>query len=61
MPQQVETFFSCLDSNNRNDWLSIAEFNLERRVTQGALGEDPTGGDGGDAPLLEFEDLGKVD
>jgi hypothetical protein len=62
LPQKVETFFSCLDSNNRNDWLSIAEFNLERRVTQGALdrGEDPTGGGGGDAPLLEFEDLGKV-
>lgn len=61
LPHRTETFFSCLDSN-RNDWLSIAEFNLQRRMTLGALdrGEDPTGGGGGNNSQLEFEDVGKI-
>jgi hypothetical protein len=57
-PERAERFFSVLDSS-KNTWLSIAEFNLERRANQEAIegGKEPTGVDGDDNALLEKADL----
>ena len=62
LPERVEKFFSVLTESKRNTWLTISEFNLERRINEDAMesGAPPTGLQGDDDEELLFADMRRI-